>query len=168
MPTFPRVTHLHLIPSWTSDAIACGFQNLPSLTHLSMTWKTSQMVTHEILALLGRRNFKVILLWLDNLDDKAKVIASLRQRNLDDPRIVLLRRASKWSNELSGGFWLHAERIIAWREYNNSKYGDLCFYHRTNRHCSRCCGIFYNDRDHGFGLHTTPQLSVLAMGARLI
>jgi len=33
-----------------------------------MTWKMSRKATHGLLALLQRRNFKLILLWLDEID----------------------------------------------------------------------------------------------------
>ena len=79
-----------------------------------MTWKISRMVTHSLQALLRRRTFKMILLWLDEIDGHQRVIRKLLEWRLDDPRIVLLRRASKWAMELGGGCWLHAERIIAW------------------------------------------------------
>ena len=118
---FHRVTHLDLTTHWALDTIASGFQHLSRLTHLSMTWKMSRTVTHSLMALLQRRNFKLILLWLDDIDGQPRVIRDLLKRRLGDSRMVLLRRASSWSMELSGNFWLHAERIVAWRERNNSK-----------------------------------------------
>jgi hypothetical protein len=65
-------------------------------------------------ALLQRRNFKIIFLWLDEIDGHQRVIRKLLEWKLDDPRIVLLCRASRWAMELGGGCWLHAECIIAW------------------------------------------------------
>lgn len=118
---FHRVTHLDLTTHWALDTIASGFQHLYRLTHLSMTWKMSRTATHGLTALLQRRKFKLVLLWLGEIDGQTRVIRNLLKRGLDDPRIVLLRQASNWSMELSGGFWLHAERIIAWREENKSK-----------------------------------------------
>ena len=111
---FHRVTHLDLTTHWAWDIIVGGVQYLHCLTHLSMTWKISRMVTHSLQALLRRRTFKMILLWLDEIDGHQRVIRKLLEWRLDDPRIVLLRRASKWAMELGGGCWLHAERIIAW------------------------------------------------------
>lgn len=118
---FHRVTHLDLTTQWTWDEITSGYQYLSRLTHLSMTWKMSRMATHGLLALLQRPSFKLILLWLDEIEGEAWVIKNLLKRKLNDPRIVLLRKASNWAMRLSGGFWLHAERIIAWRKENNSK-----------------------------------------------
>ena len=92
-----------------------------------MTWKMSRTATHALLSLLQRQSFKLILLWLDEIDGQPMVIRNLLKRRLDDSRIVLLRRASNWSMELSGNFWLHAERVIAWRKENSSKYRQLCF-----------------------------------------
>ena len=86
-----------------------------------MTWKMSCTATHDLLALLQRQNFKLVLLWLEAIDGQPRVIRNLLNRGLDDPRIVLLHQASDWLMELSGGFLLHAERIIAWRKKNNSK-----------------------------------------------
>ena len=121
MSAFHRVTHLDLTTHWALDTIASGLERLYRLTHLSMTWKMSRTATHALLTLLQRRNFKLILLWLDEIDAQPRVIRKLLERRLNDPRIVLLRRASNWSMELGGNFWLHAERIIAWRKENNSK-----------------------------------------------
>jgi len=82
--TFHRVTHLDLTTHWTLDTIASGFQHLYHLTHLSMTWKMSRKVTHGLLALLQCRNFKLILLWLDEIDGHPRVISNLLRQRLDD------------------------------------------------------------------------------------
>ena len=123
---FHSVTHLDLTTHWALDMIAIGFKHLPHLTHLSITWKMSRMATHDLLALLQRKNFRLILLWLDEIDGQARVIEKLHNRKLNNPQVVLLRRASNWPAELSGGFWLHAERIIAWRKENGSELRYAC------------------------------------------
>ena len=118
---FHHVTHLDLTTHWALDTITSGFQHLSHLTHLSMMWKMSHMVTYSLMALLQRRNFKLILVWLDDIDGQPRVIRDLLKWRLGDSRIVLLRQASNWSMELSGNFWLHAECIVTWHERNNSK-----------------------------------------------
>ena len=79
------------------------------------------MVTYSLMALLQCQNFKLILLWLDDINGQPRVIRDLLKWRLDDSQIVLLCQASNWSMELSGNFWLHAECIVAWHERNNSK-----------------------------------------------
>ena len=87
---FHCVTHLDLTTHWALDTIASGFQYLNRLTHLSMTWKMSRMATHALLALLQCQSFKLILLWLDEIDGQPMVIRNLLKRRLDNSRIVLL------------------------------------------------------------------------------
>ena len=118
---FHCVMHLDLTTHWALDTITSGFQHLSHLTHLSMMWKMSHMVTYSLMALLQCQNFKLILLWLDDINGQPRVIRDLLKWRLDDSQIVLLRQASNWSMELSGNFWLHAECIVAWHERNNSK-----------------------------------------------
>ena len=61
-----------------------GFQYLYHLTHLSITWKMSHMATHSLLALLQRQDFKLILMWLDEIDGQPMVIRDLLKWRLDD------------------------------------------------------------------------------------
>ena len=150
---FHHVTHLDLTTQWVLDTIATGAQHLNCLTHLSMTWKMSHRATHGLLALLQHQSFKLLLLWLDETGGQPMVIRNLHKHRLDNSQIVLLCWASNWSMELSGGFWLHAEHIIAWCEENNSKYGQLCSQDDTNLHCSYYCGAPYDVREHHFCLH---------------
>ena len=118
---FHHVTHLDLTTHWALDTITSGSQHLSRLTHLSMTWRVGRAVTRSLVALLQCQNFKLILVWLDDINGQPRVIRGLLKWRLGDSRIVLLRQASNWSMELSGNFWLHAECIVTWHERNNSK-----------------------------------------------
>ena len=129
---FHHVTHLDLTAHWTSEAVIRGFQFLASLTHLSITWKQARHTTSALRDLLHCPNFQMIMLWRDELETHPAVISDLLKCRLDDPCVILLHRASRWSLRVDGGFWLHAARIIAWRKQNNSEYLRVCVQHQTH------------------------------------
>ncbi|KAH0834939.1 hypothetical protein J3R83DRAFT_10632, partial [Lanmaoa asiatica] len=116
---FHHISHLDLTTQWSWEAVARGFQYLYCLTHLSITWKQSRYVTDALQDLLRRPDFTMLVLWTDQPETCPLVINSLVRRKLDDPRIVVLRRASYWYFRVDGGVWLYAARIIAWRKENN-------------------------------------------------
>ncbi|KAI9567876.1 hypothetical protein HD554DRAFT_2039274 [Boletus coccyginus] len=120
---FHRISHLDLTTRWSWEAVVRGFQYLCCLTHLAITWKQSRYATDALRDLLRRPDFAMLVLWRDELATYPLVINSLVRRKLDDPRIVVLQRASCWYSRVDGGHWLHAARIIARRKENKRKAG---------------------------------------------
>lgn len=131
---FHRVTHLDLTTHWTWEAVTRGFNYLYHLTHLSITWQQSRYSTDPLRELLDRPDFKMLVLWSEDIETHSLIVTNLVKRELDDARVVLLHRASRWALRVDGGFWLHAERILAWRKDKKSEYPHVCILQKPKTH----------------------------------
>ena len=79
---------------WTWEVVTRGFNYLYCLTHLSITWQQSHYSTDTLRELLDRPDFKMLVLWSEDIETQSLIVVNLMKCNLDDVRVVLLHRAS--------------------------------------------------------------------------
>lgn len=119
---------------WTWEVVTRGFNYLYCLTHLLITWQQSHYLTDTLRELLDRPDFKMLVLWSEDIETQSLIVVNLMKCNLDDAHVVLLHRASRWALHVDRGFWLHAERILAWCKDKKSEYLRVCVPHQPKTH----------------------------------
>ena len=131
---FHHVMHLDLTTHWTWEMVMRGFNYLYHLTHLPITWQQSRYLTDPLWELLDCPDFKMLVLWSEDIETHSLIIMNLMKRKLDDVCVVLLHCASQWALCVNRGFWLHAKHILAWCKDKKSEYPHVFILQKPKTH----------------------------------